>query len=453
MAKRPEFACSLLHQVLERFESNDLRPLPHHVFPVARIADAFRFMAQAKHVGKLIVSMRDFAGLRVDHAPRTAAIDANACYLLSGGLGGFGLALAERLVRRGARHLVLIGRSAPSPSARAAVAALRQSGAEIMTYQADIADREQASHVIADAQRTMGPLRGIFHAAMVLDDAPIERLSEERMWKAMAPKMAGAWNLHTMTADLPLDFFILFSSMASVFGSQGQANYSAGNAFLDALAYYRRARGLPALTVNWGVVGEVGHVANSAETSARLTRLGMRAVPVSGMLDALDELMCSDAVQVAAAQVDWKELFRAMGSHVSARFADLTDGSNAADEPAGAIAHVRAILEADEATRSTLLEAYIRHHVARAMGAAPANIDKHRSLLDLGLDSLIAVNVHNRIRADFGVNVSLATFMQGASLETLAAYLAERLQERESPKPPDSRDLRHLPEVEARVMR
>jgi acyl transferase domain-containing protein/short-subunit dehydrogenase/acyl carrier protein len=441
-AERPELAHALLSQVLERFAPDDLQPLPHHAFPVTCTADAFRYMAQAKHVGKLIVAMQDFAGLYVEQPPPTATIDSNASYLICGGLGGFGLAAAERLVRRGARHLALIGRSASSPSARAAVDALRQSGAQVMTYQADIAEREQVREVVAETQRAMGPLRGIVHAAMVLDDAPIEHLSEERMWKALAPKMAGAWNLHTLTAELPIDFFILFSSMASVFGSQGQANYNAGNAFLDALAYYRRSRGLPALTVNWGVVGDVGHVASSAETSTRLTRLGMRAVPVSGMLDALDELMCSDAVQIAVAQLDWKDLLRAMGSRVPARFADLAGGTNAAEGVAGAISYARAILEADSTTRSTLLETYIRHHVAHAMGAAPANIDTQRSLLNLGLDSLIAVNVRNRIKADFGVNVSLTTFMQGASIKALAAYLAEWLQERDCAKQPDWSDSR-----------
>jgi acyl transferase domain-containing protein/acyl carrier protein len=452
LATQPELARALLSQVLERFAPDDLQPLPHHPFPVVRTAEAFRYMAQTKHVGKLIVTMQDCAGLYVEQPPPTSTIDANASYLISGGLGGFGLAAAERLVRRGARHLALIARRAPSPSARAAVDALRQSGAEVMLYQADIAEPEQVRQVVAEAQLAMGPLRGILHAAMVLDDAPIEHLNEERMWKVLAPKMAGAWNLHTVTAELPMDFFVLFSSMASVFGSPGQANYNAGNAFLDALAYYRRSCGLPALTVNWGAVGDVGHVANSTETSTRLTRLGVRTVPVSGMLDALDELMCSDAVQIAAAQLDWKDLLRAMGSRVPARFADLASGSNAAEGVAGNISNVRAILEADSTTRSTLLETYIRHHAAHAMGAAPANIDTHRSLLNLGLDSLIAVNVRNRIKADFGINVSLATFMQGASVKVLAAYLAERLHERDCAKLPDGPDSRHLPEVGPRIM-
>ena len=177
---------------------------------------------------------------------------------------------------------------------------------------ADVTDREQSA-VITVAEK-MGPLRGIMHAAMVLDDAPIERLTEERMWKAMAPKIIGAWNLHTLTIDASLDFFVLFSSIAAIVGNPGQANYVAGNAFLDALAYYRRARGLPALAVNWGVLGEVGHVSRSPDTAERLQRLGLKAMPLSEALDALDELMSSDAVQVAVAHVEWKSLLRSTGS-------------------------------------------------------------------------------------------------------------------------------------------
>jgi acyl transferase domain-containing protein/acyl carrier protein/phospholipid N-methyltransferase len=436
--QRPDLARSLICQVLARFESNDLHPLPHLVFPVTRVADAFRYMAQAKHVGKLIVSMNDTEGLQVEEAPRAATFDADASYLITGGLGGLGLAVADRLARRGARRLALVGRSGPSPSAQAAVESLRHRGVEVMIYQADIADREQAQHVITDVQRAMSPLRGIIHAAMVLDDAPIEGLTEERMWKAMAPKMMGAWNLHSLTADAPLDFFVLFSSVASVVGSPGQANYVAGNTFLDALAYYRRARGLPALAVNWGMVGQVGHVANNQETSERLTRLGIRVIPVSGMLDALDDLMSSDAVQVGVAQIDWKDVARSMGSRVPARFADLTGGAGAEEGRSTESSYVRAILEADEAALPSLLETYIRDHLARAMGTSPARIDTQRSLLSLGLDSLIAVVVRNRISVDLALNIPLATFMQFASISALAEYMAERLQERDRSKPSET---------------
>jgi NAD(P)-dependent dehydrogenase (short-subunit alcohol dehydrogenase family)/acyl carrier protein len=429
MGPQPEMARGMLREVLGRVERRELRPLPLRAFPAARAADAFRAMAQAKHIGKLIIAMADSEGLKVERALPPVAIDGEASYLITGGLGGLGLAVADRLARRGARHLALIGRSAPSPQAQAAVEGLRQRGVEVMVAAADVTDRAQVRDVIAAAQR-MGPLKGIMHAAMVLDDAPIERLTEERMWKAMAPKIVGAWNLHALTLDLPLDFFVLFSSLASVTGNPGQANYVAGNAFLDALAYYRRARGLAALTINWGVVGEVGHVAGSRETAQRLERLGMKALSLTDTLDALDELMGSEAVQIGVAEVEWKSLLRSMGARTPARYSGLAGDSGTDKTGASTGSGVHDILEADEAALPSLLEAYIRDLLARAMGTSPARIDSQTSLRNLGLDSLIAVEVRNRINAELGMNVPLAKFMQGdSSIGALAAYAVERLAE------------------------
>jgi acyl transferase domain-containing protein/NADPH:quinone reductase-like Zn-dependent oxidoreductase/short-subunit dehydrogenase/ubiquinone/menaquinone biosynthesis C-methylase UbiE/acyl carrier protein len=429
MGPQPEMARGMLREVLGRVERKELRPLPLRAFPAARAADAFRTMAQAKHIGKLIIAIADSEGLKVERALPPVAIDGEASYLITGGLGGLGLAVADRLARRGARHLALIGRSAPSPVAQAAVEGLRQRGVEVLVAAADVTDRAQVRDVIAAAQR-MGPLKGIMHAAMVLDDAPIERLNEERMWKAMAPKIVGAWNLHALTVDIPLDFFVLFSSLASVTGNPGQANYVAGNAFLDTLAYYRRARGLAALTINWGVVGEVGHVAGSRETAQRLERLGMKALSLTDTLDALDELMGSEAVQVGVAEVEWKSLLRSMGARTPARYSGLAGDSGADKAGASTGSGAHDILEADEAALPSLLEAYIRDLLARAMGTSPTRIDSQQSLRNLGLDSLIAVEVRNRINAELGMNVPLAKFMQGdSSINALAAYAAERLTE------------------------
>src|SRR5262249_23200742 len=293
-----------------------------------------------------------------------------------------------------------------------------------------IADRERAHHVIEDVQRTMGRLRGIIHTAMVLDDAPIERLDEERMWTAMRPKMIGAWNLHALTIGIPLDFFVMFSSITSIIGNPGQANYVAGNAFLDMLAYYRRARGLPALTVNWGRVGDVGHVVNNPEATQRLDRLGITIMPLSETLDALDELMSSDAVQVAAAQVEWKGIFRVTGSRIPARYSGLVGDAVAEEGRSTASSGARDILEAEEAALPSLLERYMRDLLARAMGTSPARIDLQQSLFNLGVDSLIAVEVRNRVHADLGVNVPLAKLMKSASISSFAVYVGEQLIER-----------------------
>jgi acyl transferase domain-containing protein/NADPH:quinone reductase-like Zn-dependent oxidoreductase/acyl carrier protein len=427
--QRPDLASSLLRQVLRRIQCGDLHALPHRVFPVARLVDALRTMAQAKHVGKLIVSIKDAEGLQVERAARADSIKADASYLITGGLGGLGLAVADRLAKRGARHVALVGRNAPSQSAQSLVESLRHRGAEVKAYQADVADCAQMQRVIADVQATMGPLRGIIHAAMVLDDAPIEQLDEERMWTAMRPKLIGAWNLHTLTTDAALDFFVLFSSVTSTIGNPGQANYVAGNAFLDMLAYYRRTRGLSALTVNWGRVGEVGHVVNSPETTQRLDRLGMKIMPLSETLDALDELISSEAVDVTVAQIEWKSLGRALGAGVPARFADLVREMGDDEASASAESHLRAILEADAAELQPLLETYMREHLARAIGTSPVRIDPQQSLRNLGLDSLIALEVRNRISADLGINVPLPKLMQSESISALAAYVAERLAE------------------------
>jgi len=288
-------------------------------------------MAQAKHVGKLIVSMKDAEGLSVDRAPQPITIDPDGSYLITGGLGGLGLAMADRLARKGARHLALLGRSSPSPAARAAVESLRQRGVEVMICQADIADRAQTEHIVAEVQRVMGPLRGVMHAAMVLDDSSMELLNEEKMWTAMAPKIRGAWNLHELTVDAPLDFFILCSSVSSIIGNPGQANYAAGCAFLDALAYYRRERGLPALTVNFGMLGEIGTLAANLEASERLQRFGLKALRVSETLDTLDELLAGDAVQIMMAHIDWKVFGRVSVLRIPARIAALIGETGAQD--------------------------------------------------------------------------------------------------------------------------
>ena len=189
----------------------------------------------------------------------------DATYLITGGLGGLGLATAKWMAQRGARHLVLVGRSEPSPEALRMVEQMRDEGVEVVIAQADVSDPAQLEQVFKNIEQNMPMLRGVIHAAGVLDDGSLLNLDTVRMKNVMAPKVNGTWNLHKATLNTPLDFFVLFSSVVSVLGSPGQGNYAAASAYLDAMAYYRRSIGLPAISINWGPWAEVGLAAEATE--------------------------------------------------------------------------------------------------------------------------------------------------------------------------------------------
>ncbi|HET7239340.1 MAG TPA: SDR family NAD(P)-dependent oxidoreductase, partial [Terrimicrobiaceae bacterium] len=250
-------ARQLLEEVTELVQSGSFSPLPFRSFPACRIDAAFRLMAQGKHVGKVVVAFSEPFVLRRGEPPsRAFAIQENGCYLVTGAFGGFGKVLARWLADAGAKHLVLAGRSgAATPEAQAFVQDLCARGVEVRIVRADVGLAADVSRLVAEARTGDFLLRGVFHLAMAIDDAPLASLTADRMRSVMAPKAHGAWLLHEATRDLELDCFVMFSSVSSIFGNPAQGNYAAANAFLDALAHHRHALGLPALTVNWGVLG------------------------------------------------------------------------------------------------------------------------------------------------------------------------------------------------------
>src|SRR3954453_14617544 len=324
-AQRPELVGSFLHDLMRGFEDGSLHPLPHRVFSVPDVVSAFRYMAQAKHIGKVVVSMHEEVAVAL-RAEETLALRDDGTYLITGGLGGFGLEVAQWLADNGARHLVLMGRSGVSShEAEAAIGAMREAGVDVVVARADVTHEEQVAGVLAGIRQSMPPLRGLVHAAMVLDDALLPQLDEERMRKVMAPKMVGAWNLHAQTLDDPLDFFVSFSSLTSMIGNPGQGNYVAANAFLDALAYHRRLQGLPALTVNWGAVSGAGYVAQNPEIASKLEHVGVMSLPAQQLLTILGALLRHDAVQIGVGHIDWPRLAKVHLIRTSPRLAHLTE--------------------------------------------------------------------------------------------------------------------------------
>jgi acyl carrier protein len=266
------------------------------------------------------------------------------------------------------------------------------------------------------------------------------QLDAERMWKVMAPKVVGAWNLHTQTVADPLDLFVSFSSFTSMIGNPGQANYVAANAFLDALAYHRRLQRQPALTVNWGAVSDVGYVAQNPEIGQKLDHVGVKSLPAGQLLRILGSLLQHNAVQIGIGNINWPQLAKVHLIRVSPRFAHLAEATLADDGEGEGSSLVDALLAVDPAERQQFLSTQIRDQLARVLGTSPAKVDMEQPLINLGIDSLMAVEIGNQIQAMAGVEVPAMKFMEGVSIAGLSAYVIEQMSGEEVPAavPPDA---------------
>ncbi len=437
----PELIGSILRDVFAAMtqEESHLRPLPVRVFGAEAVEDAFRFMAQAKQIGKVVVSMK---GRDVSIEPPTAAglFGVDGSYLITGGLGALGLAVARWMVGQGARHLILMGRSEPTGAAREAVDALAQDGVQVVTAQADVADLQQVARVVAQSKEKLPPLKGVIHAAGILDDKILLQQDAERFRRVMSPKVSGAWNLHVSTLDEPLEFFVLFSSVAALLGSPGQANYSAANSFLDALAHHRRQLNLPATSINWGPWSEIG-LAVRPDRGSRLALRGLGSFTPDRAVEVLEKLLSEQPAQAAVMEFDVRQwgIFNPPAKESSllselTRETDAPAKQNAAPSvPSGVMRE--SVLAVEPHERPAVLETNLRGQLARVLGLAPAKLDSRQPLNRLGLDSLMAVELKNRIELDIGVLIPMVRLLQGPSLAQIAGQLAEQLAQGDAVRP------------------
>jgi acyl transferase domain-containing protein/acyl carrier protein len=423
--KQPETCGRLLREAIQLVEEEALEPLPQRVFPAAELPDALHHMARGQHTGKVVIRVAGERVLVAAPGDPSALLRDDATYALTGGLGGIGLVVARWLVDRGARTILLVGRHAPSQEARAAIDAMEHAGARIIVEHFDVADEQSVVDGVARWARDLPPLRGLVHAAGLLDDGILLQQTPARFRSVMAPKVEGAWNLHLATEDIPLDFFVLFSSAASVFGSAGQSNYAAANQFLDALAHYRRRRGLPATSVNWGPWSEVG-LAARADRGGRLEIGGMKSISPQEGLEALGRILVGAPSQAAIVNVDWKE-WRASYPQL----ADMPFFSRVAGAAPAQVGDAEGIrlqaLPAEE--RLAIVEDRLRQHVAAVLRLAAARIDLEQPLVTMGIDSLMAVELKSRVERDLGVAIPLLQLIKGPSLSELARSLAGSMTE------------------------
>ncbi|WP_394845472.1 SDR family NAD(P)-dependent oxidoreductase [Pendulispora brunnea] len=431
--ERPEIVQRLFREVVARFASGALRVPPLCIYPVAQAVEAFRFMAQGSHTGKIVFSFAEApATVSASVEPR---IRPDGTYLVTGGLGGVGLELARALAAQGARHLVLAGRRVPGHEAIPRLESLRAAGVTVETVQLDVADADQVAALVARMGADLPPLRGIVHAAAVLADATLLRTTVESCRAVAAPKILGAWNLHTQTEGQPLDFFVLCSSVASVLGSPGQGNYSAANAFLDAVAHHRNARGLPASSINFGPWAEVGLAAAQANRGERIALRGIESFSPAEGADVFLRLLASSPVQVAAMRFhprQWTESY--LSAARSPLLSELSpqDGAAAGDAAKAFRDRVRAMAPAE---RPMALERELQQHLGHVLRRAPDALDPSAPFKSLGVDSLMAIEFRNRLETSLGASLSAALIWQHPSIEALATHLAAGLDVGPPPQP------------------
>ncbi|HYR57440.1 MAG TPA: beta-ketoacyl reductase, partial [Chthoniobacteraceae bacterium] len=371
-----------------------------------------------------------FVPRRGEPLARPFAIRADGCYLITGAFGGFGKVLARWLAECGARHLVLTSRSgASTPEAETFVTSLRERGVEVRVVCADIGSSDDVARLIAATHSAGQPLRGMFHLAMVIDDAPLAALTPERMRAVIAPKARGAWLVHEATRDLALDCFVMFSSVSSVFGNPAQGNYAAANAFLDSLAHHRRALGLPALTINWGALGGEGYVARNERVAEFLARQGTGMLSPGEVVALLESFLTADVAQAIAIRVDWakwRQFFRGMQENplVERIFAAGVEGP----EAGGASSDWRLKIEsAAPEEREGVIAQAVRDVVGSVLRVKPDTLRDDQPLTDLGLDSLMGVEIENSLEAAVGVALPPTSLMRARTIGQIAALIAEHM--------------------------
>jgi NADPH:quinone reductase-like Zn-dependent oxidoreductase/acyl carrier protein len=429
---RPLIVQAELEHLMKLFGEQQLRPLPHRVYHPSQTEAAFRRLAAAKHIGKLVVAM-DERDVRVRPSDRRSQLEMRDTWLITGGLGGVGLTMADELAAAGVRHLVLVGRSGvPDEQTQARVDALRERGVEVIADAVDVTSRTQLAALLERIDRELPPLRGILHCAMVLDDALLVELNSERLTRVLEPKAAGAWYLHELTADLPLDAFVLFSSATSLIGNRGQANYAAANAFLDQLAEARRAGGRPAIALNLGAVSDVGYVARHGDVERMVAATGMRGFTAPEAFGVLQSLANGSHPQVGVLPMDWQQFFRHHGLSPESqpRYAELFNEHFDAEQGGADLAAGRTLREQlasrTAEARGELLRTELKVRVAGVLGIPIAELDEDMPLMDY-LDSLLAVEISAWLERELGTKVTIMDLMKGPSVAQLAEGLLPQL--------------------------
>ncbi len=392
---------------------------------------AFRY--EQRYVPRLIKSTNKNNNLKFS----VPNIKSDATYLITGGLGGLGIELTKWMVEQGAQHLVLVGRSSPNQTVKKQLQKLQREGIEIEVFSADVSQQGQVNQLLADISPAY-PLRGIIHLAGVLDDGVLIKQDWQRFAKVMHPKVAGAWNLHSQTQNLPLDFFILFSSVASLLGSPGQGNYAAANSFLDALAHYRKLQDLPALSINWSPWSQTGMAASLGSLGEqRWATMGVRAIAPQQGLQILRKIFNQSCTQVGILPVSWSKFFEHFTGNIEGSLLEKIANNNQIKNQVKPTIQKAEILHKLQHTavnqRHLVLVEEIQTEVAIVLGLELSQkIESQLGFFEMGMDSLMALQLKNNLQVKLGCYLSSTLTFEYPNIKLLADYLLQDVIDLES---------------------
>ena len=359
----------------------------------------------------------------------------DSTYLITGGLGALGLQVAQWMVRLGARYLVLTGRHEASSAASDVISQLEQVKAQVLVIKADVSRQEDVVSMLENIDSSLPPLRGVVHAAGVLDDGVLSKLSWERFTNVMAPKVEGAWNLHTLTQNYSLEFFVCFSSIASLLGSLGQGNYAAANAFMDALAHYRQAKGLPGLSINWGPWGTTGMAANLNDNHrTRLAAMGMNSIAPEQGLQVLEQLLVQSIPQVGVLSVDWS-VFQQKSSitHQQALLSELLEETVSPEqvkqtEKQQHYKLLERLKVAHFSERQNILIPHLQAEVVNVLGLDSSQLPElDLGFAAMGMDSLMTVELKNRLETHLETSLPVTLAIEYPTINKLFQYISEEV--------------------------
>ncbi|MBF0527849.1 MAG: type I polyketide synthase [Deltaproteobacteria bacterium] len=433
MLDRPDFTRRLFEEIMILFEKGVFHPLPYYTFNSEEIVEAFRYMQQAQHIGKIVVTYRN--AIRNPQESLMASskkleLSADATYLVTGGLSGFGLKTAEWLTIKGARNLALISRRGPtSEEAEQMITRLKQSGVNILAKPCDVTDPKALSELLEEIDHNFPPLKGIVHAAMVIDDGLVADINAERINQVLAPKVLGAQYLHEMTLTTTLDFFILFSSATTLFGNPGQSSYVAANIWLEALACYRRSVGLPATCVCFGAIDDVGYLSRNEKIKDALQgHMGGFALNSDVALNALERLLLTNQSGIGVLNFDCKVLRRFLPTFITPKFSELQSAADEGRADERETDKLQQLLaELPDSELLVVFSEMLKREIGEILRIPSDKIEVERSLQDVGMDSLMATEFVAAIESIFGIRLPVMALRDTPTIAKIAKRILKQL--------------------------